>query len=81
MNRPREPIQTGIKTGRIKEAMARYCMGRDMTRKVAADAGALIKVGKICLYDFQIMDEYIDKHRIEPTDDEIRQARLIYGDD
>ena len=56
----RKQVEVDVKTGRIKEAMSRYCMGRDKTRSVAKDAGAVIKVGKVCLYDFAKMDRYLE---------------------
>ena len=65
MNRQRERVVPEVRTGRIDEAMARYCLGRDKMRKLAKEAGAVIKVGKVCLYDFQTMDAYMDTLRIE----------------
>ena len=50
----------GIRTGRIQEAMQRYCLGRETMRKTAAAAGATIKIGKAVLYDFQKIDRYME---------------------
>ena len=60
MNKPTERSTPEIKTGRISQAMARYSLGRDTVRNLARDAGAVVKVGKVCLYDFEKMDAYID---------------------
>lgn len=56
----REPVSGEIKTGRIQEAMARYCLGRDTTKRIAAEAGAVIKIGKAWLCDFDKMDAYME---------------------
>lgn len=65
MSRKRIRALPEIKTGRIDEAMRRYSLGRDKTRSIAKDAGAVVKVGGVCLYDFEKMDAYIDKLRRE----------------
>lgn len=58
MYRKRKINGTEIRTGRIQEAMARYCLGRDKMRSVAKEAGAVIKLGGVCLYDFEKLDNY-----------------------
>lgn len=60
MNKPTERSTPDIKTGRIRQAMARYSLGRNTVRSLAQDAGAVVKVGRVCLYDFEKMDAYID---------------------
>ena len=54
--------QTGqeIRTGRIQEAMARYCLGKDTMKRTAAAAGATIRIGKAVLYDFRKLDQYME---------------------
>lgn len=54
--------QTGqeVRTGRIQEAMARYSLGKETMRRTAAAAGAMIKIGNVCLYDFQKIDRYME---------------------
>lgn len=49
-----------VRTGRIQEAMARYSLGKETMRRTAAAAGAVIKLGRVCLYDFEKIDKYID---------------------
>lgn len=48
------------KTGRIDEACARYGVGRNTMRKIAADANAAIKIGKNYLINFSVVDAYMD---------------------
>lgn len=48
-----------IRTGRIQEAMARYCLGRDTMKRTADAAGATIRIGKAVLYDFSKLDQYM----------------------
>ena len=59
MRKAKERINPEVRTGRIQEAQKRYSLGRDTVRSVAKECGAVIKIGKICLYDFQRMDEYL----------------------
>ena len=49
-----------MKTGRIAEACARYNLGKNTMRKVAKDAGAIIKIGTCVLINFTIVDAYLD---------------------
>lgn len=53
------PLDT-IKTGRIDEACARYGLGRNTMRRVAADAGAVIRIGTCVLFNFTKLDAYFD---------------------
>lgn len=48
------------KTGRIEQACARYGLGKNTMRNVAEQAGAVIKIGKCYLIDFQKVDAYMD---------------------
>jgi hypothetical protein len=47
-------------TGRIDAACSRYDLGKGTMRKVAEDAGAIIRIGKIYLINFSIVDAYLD---------------------
>lgn len=58
MNKRTELSNPVLRTGRIKDAMARYSLGRETIRNVAKEAGAIIRVGKVCLYDFERLDRY-----------------------
>ena len=49
-----------IKTGGLPEACARYGMGKASMRKVAEDAGAVIRIGKRYLVNFSRVDLYMD---------------------
>lgn len=51
---------TEMKMGRIEQACQRYGLGRNTMRKFAEDAGAIVKVGKCCLYNFSKLDAYVD---------------------
>lgn len=49
-----------MKMGRIEQACQRYGLGRTTMRAFAQDAGAIVKVGKCCLYNFSKLDAYVD---------------------
>lgn len=48
------------KTGTLEQAGMRYGFGRNSIRKIAEDAGAIIKIGKSVRVNFTIMDKYLD---------------------
>lgn len=48
------------KSGTLEQAGLRYGFGRNSMRKVAEDAGAIIKIGKSVRVNFTVMDKYID---------------------
>lgn len=48
------------KSGTLEQAGLRYGFGRNTMRKVAEDAGAIIKIGKCVRVNFSIMDKYLD---------------------
>ncbi|MDO4332760.1 MAG: DUF6462 family protein [Eubacteriales bacterium] len=48
------------KTGTLEQAGLRYGFGRNMMRKVASEAGAIIKIGKSVRINFTILDKYMD---------------------
>lgn len=49
-----------MKAGRIDQACLRYNLGRDSMRKLAEDAGAIIRIGKCVLVNFTKLDTYLD---------------------
>ena len=49
-----------IRTGGIEEACARYGLGKASMRRVAEDAGAVIRIGKRYLINFMRVDLYMD---------------------
>lgn len=49
-----------MKAGRINQACLRYNLGRDSMRKVAEDAGAIIRIGNCLLVNFSKVDTYLD---------------------
>ena len=51
---------TEVKTGGIDEACARYGLGKASMRRVAEDAGAVIRIGKRYLINFVIVDRYMN---------------------
>ena len=48
------------KSGTLEQAGMRYGFGRNSMRKIAEDAGAIIKIGKCVRVNFSIMDKYLD---------------------
>lgn len=48
------------KSGTLEQAGMRYGFGRNSMRKIAEDAGAIIKIGKSVRVNFTIMDNYLD---------------------
>lgn len=60
MNVRKDTAAAVAKTGRIEQACARYGLGRNTMRNVAEQAGAVIKIGKCYLIDFQKVDAYMD---------------------
>lgn len=50
----------GAKTGSVEAAAARYGLGVHSIRKVAEEAGAIVKIGRRVLVNFTVMDAYID---------------------
>lgn len=48
------------KSGTLEQAGIRYGFGRNSMRKIAEDAGAIIKIGKSVRVNFTILDRYMD---------------------
>lgn len=63
MNRRQGSTETAVKTGRMTEAVKRYGVGKTTMRRLAAEAGAAVKVGRSYLIDFGVMDRYMDTMR------------------
>lgn len=49
------------KTGKLEQACMRYGLGRNTMRKVADEAGAVVRIGKCYLVNFSKVDAYMDK--------------------
>ena len=59
--RKRHDDSSGIvKTGGIDDACARYGLGKASMRKVAEDAGAIIRIGKRLLVNYAKVDMYMN---------------------
>lgn len=50
-----------IRTGKIEQACMRYGLGRNTMRKVASEAGAVVRIGKCYLVNFSKVDAYMDR--------------------
>ena len=48
------------KLGTIEQAAGRYNFGRNTMRRIAGEAGAIIKIGKAVRVNFTILDQYMD---------------------
>lgn len=48
------------KSGTLEQAGMRYGFGRNRMREIAAEAGAIIKIGKSVRVNFSILDKYMD---------------------
>lgn len=51
---------TEQKSGTLEQAGMRYGFGRNTMRRIAEEAGAIIKIGKCVRVNFTVMDKYID---------------------
>lgn len=56
-----ERMEPEVRTGKIEQACMRYGLGKNTMRKVADEAGAVIRIGKSYLVNFQKVDEFMDK--------------------
>lgn len=50
-----------MKTGKLDTACLRYDLGRNTMRRVASEAGAVVKLGKCYLINFTKVDAYMDE--------------------
>lgn len=48
------------KSGTLEQAGLRYGFGRNSIRKIAEEAGAIIRIGRCIRVNFTILDEYMD---------------------
>ena len=62
MNRLKIPERRdlGVKMGRLEDACARYSFGRSTMRKIAEDAGAVVRIGRCYRVNFDKVDAYLD---------------------
>ena len=56
----RSNIDVDVRTGRMEKACAAYGVGRNTMRQIAENAGAVIRIGRNYLIDFQRVDKYLD---------------------
>lgn len=56
----RSELGIDARTGRIDQACARYGVGRNTMRQIAEQAGAVVRIGRSYLINFQIVDEFMD---------------------
>ena len=55
----RSELGIDVKTGRIEQACARYGVGRNTMRKIAEDSGAVIRIGRNYLINFEKVAAYM----------------------
>ena len=53
---------------RIKEAKEAYSIGATKLREIARNAGAIIRIGSVTLYDLDTIDEYLETFRVPRED-------------
>lgn len=56
----RNNIGIEARAGRLESACAKYGVGRNTMRQIAEQAGAVIRIGRNYLIDFQRVDKYLD---------------------
>lgn len=49
-----------VKTTKIEPACMRYGVGKNTMRKIAEDAGAVVRIGKSYLINVSKVDKYMD---------------------
>ncbi len=52
--------KTEEKTGKINAACMRYGIGRNKMRELAEEAGAVVRIGRLYLVNYSVMDEFMD---------------------
>lgn len=55
-----ERNEPGMRTGKLEQACMRYGLGKNTMRKVADEAGAVVRIGKCYLVNFSKVDAYMD---------------------
>lgn len=58
------------KTGTLEQAGLRYGFGRNSIRKIANDAGAVIKIGKSVRINFNELEEQLKVEEQESEDED-----------
>ena len=53
-------VESGVRSGTLEAAAARYGLGRHSLRELAERAGAVVKFGRRVLINYSIMDAYLD---------------------
>ena len=48
------------KTGKIEQACMRYGLGRNTMRRIASDAGAVVRIGRVYLVNYSTVARYMD---------------------
>ena len=48
---------------RYQEARAYYCLGMNPMQRLAKEAGATIRIGRIIMIDTEILNKYVDSFR------------------
>lgn len=49
--------------GRVDDVVSRYSIGKSTARKIGQEAGAVVKIGRAALYDYQKIDKYLEQLR------------------
>lgn len=55
-----ERLEPEARTGRIEQACLRYGVGKNTMRQIASDAGAVIRIGKNYLVNYEKVDNYMN---------------------
>ena len=50
-----------MKSGKIDRACQRYDLGRNTMRRIAEEAGAVNRIGRVYLINFSKVDAYLDE--------------------
>ena len=51
---------------RYKEGAELYSMGMTKFQEISKEAGAVYKVGQLCLVNTEVLDEYLEGFRLDP---------------
>ena len=49
------------KLGTLEQAGGRYGFGRNAMRRIAEEAGAIVKIGRSVRVNFTVLDRYVDE--------------------
>ena len=56
-----QEFKVEMKSGKIDRACQRYDLGRNTMRRIAEEARAVIRIGRIYLINFSKVDAYLDE--------------------